>query len=192
MLFIVVVPQEGGDGRAAAARSRAAGQHAGPRPRREGLLVAGHDRRPRSLHRDDERAAVLQVSRHHHLDAARHALGLAARRPHRARAQGLEHRGRAHRRRARPPSRRRPDGRRHGSRRDRARRTTTTTTPRPAARPTAARASSTQLLGMLLFIISEIMVFGAFFTAYFFIRFVARATTGSRSTATSCRSPSPA
>ena len=27
-----------------------------------------------------------------------------------------------------------------------------------------------QLLGMLLFIISEIMIFGAFFTAYFFIR----------------------
>ncbi len=30
-----------------------------------------------------------------------------------------------------------------------------------------------QLLGMMLFIISEIMVFGAFFTAYFFIRVVA-------------------
>ena len=30
-----------------------------------------------------------------------------------------------------------------------------------------------QLLGMLLFIISEIMIFGAFFTAYFFIRVVA-------------------
>jgi cytochrome c oxidase subunit III len=30
----------------------------------------------------------------------------------------------------------------------------------------------TQLLGMMLFIISEIMVFGAFFTAYFFIRVV--------------------
>src|SRR5205823_6659969 len=29
------------------------------------------------------------------------------------------------------------------------------------------------LLGMLLFIISEVMVFGAFFTAYFFIRVVA-------------------
>src|SRR5436305_8282532 len=29
-----------------------------------------------------------------------------------------------------------------------------------------------QLLGMYLFIISEIMVFGAFFTAYFFIRVV--------------------
>ena len=39
--------------------------------------------------------------------------------------------------------------------------------------PIAANRSSRvepQLLGMLLFIISEIMVFGAFFTAYFFIR----------------------
>src|SRR5687767_14523076 len=41
--------------------------------------------------------------------------------------------------------------------------------------PPEANASSRvepQLLGMLLFIISEIMVFGAFFTAYFFIRVV--------------------
>jgi len=55
--------------------------------------------------------------------------------------------------------------------------------PHPAAHgdhdhhgPPAANVSSRaepQLLGMLLFIISEIMVFGAFFTAYFFIRFVA-------------------
>jgi cytochrome c oxidase subunit III len=39
--------------------------------------------------------------------------------------------------------------------------------------PPAANRSSRvepQLLGMLLFIISEVMVFGAFFTAYFFIR----------------------
>jgi cytochrome c oxidase subunit 3 len=38
--------------------------------------------------------------------------------------------------------------------------------------PTAHRSSRVdpQLLGMLLFIISEVMVFGAFFTAYFFIR----------------------
>jgi cytochrome c oxidase subunit 3 len=39
--------------------------------------------------------------------------------------------------------------------------------------PPAAHLSSRvepQLLGMLLFIISEVMVFGAFFTAYFFIR----------------------
>jgi cytochrome c oxidase subunit III len=39
--------------------------------------------------------------------------------------------------------------------------------------PPAAHHSSRvepQLLGMLLFIISEVMVFGAFFTAYFFIR----------------------
>ena len=42
--------------------------------------------------------------------------------------------------------------------------------------PPAANQSSRvepQLLGMLLFIISEVMVFGAFFTAYFFIRVVA-------------------
>jgi cytochrome c oxidase subunit III len=41
--------------------------------------------------------------------------------------------------------------------------------------PAANRSSRVEpaLLGMLLFIISEIMVFGAFFTAYFFIRIVA-------------------
>jgi cytochrome c oxidase subunit 3 len=41
--------------------------------------------------------------------------------------------------------------------------------------PPANRSSRVEpgLLGMLLFIISEIMVFGAFFTAYFFIRVVA-------------------
>ena len=42
--------------------------------------------------------------------------------------------------------------------------------------PPAANRSSrveAQYLGMLLFIISEVMLFGAFFTAYFFIRVVA-------------------
>ena len=41
--------------------------------------------------------------------------------------------------------------------------------------PPAHRSSRVepQLLGMLLFIISEVMVFGAFFTAYFFIRVAA-------------------
>jgi cytochrome c oxidase subunit III len=40
--------------------------------------------------------------------------------------------------------------------------------------PEAHRSSRVepQLLGMLLFIISEVMIFGAFFTAYFFIRIV--------------------
>jgi cytochrome c oxidase subunit III len=41
--------------------------------------------------------------------------------------------------------------------------------------PPAANVSSrveAQFLGMLLFIISEIMLFGAFFTAYFFVRVV--------------------
>jgi cytochrome c oxidase subunit 3 len=43
--------------------------------------------------------------------------------------------------------------------------------------PEANRSSRVepQLLGMLLFIISEVMVFGAFFTAYFFIRVVGEA-----------------
>ena len=44
--------------------------------------------------------------------------------------------------------------------------------------PPAAHRSSRvepQFLGMLLFIISEVMLFGAFFTAYFFIRVVADA-----------------
>ena len=43
--------------------------------------------------------------------------------------------------------------------------------------PTANQSSrvEAQLLGMLLFIISEIMLFGAFFTAYFFIRVVGEA-----------------
>jgi cytochrome c oxidase subunit 3 len=39
--------------------------------------------------------------------------------------------------------------------------------PPPAHRSSRVDA---QLLGMLLFIISEVMIFGAFFTAYFFIR----------------------
>ena len=45
--------------------------------------------------------------------------------------------------------------------------------------PPANRSSRVEpaLLGMLLFIISEIMVFGAFFTAYFFIRVVAEGHT---------------
>jgi cytochrome c oxidase subunit III len=44
--------------------------------------------------------------------------------------------------------------------------------------PPAANQSSrleAQFLGMLLFIISEVMLFGAFFTAYFFIRVVGEA-----------------
>jgi cytochrome c oxidase subunit 3 len=46
--------------------------------------------------------------------------------------------------------------------------------PPPANRSSRVDA---ELLGMLLFIISEIMVFGAFFAAYFFIRLVAEGHT---------------
>jgi cytochrome c oxidase subunit 3 len=47
-----------------------------------------------------------------------------------------------------------------------------------AEHPPAANVSSrveAQFLGMLLFIISEVMLFGAFFTAYFFVRVVSGA-----------------
>ena len=50
-------------------------------------------------------------------------------------------------------------------------RRTTSTTARPPAN-VSSRVEA-QFLGMLLFIISEVMLFGAFFTAYFFIRVVA-------------------
>jgi cytochrome c oxidase subunit 3 len=43
--------------------------------------------------------------------------------------------------------------------------------PPPAHRSSRVEAP---LLGMLLFIISEVMIFGAFFTAYFFIRVVSK------------------
>ena len=43
--------------------------------------------------------------------------------------------------------------------------------PRAAAANQSSRVDA-QMLGMLLFIISEVMLFGAFFTAYFFIRVV--------------------
>ena len=52
---------------------------------------------------------------------------------------------------------------------------TATTAHAHAEHPPEANRSSRvepQLLGMLLFIISEVMIFGAFFTAYFFIRVV--------------------
>jgi cytochrome c oxidase subunit 3 len=44
----------------------------------------------------------------------------------------------------------------------------------PHGPPPANRSSRVepQLLGMLLFIVSEVMIFGAFFTAYFFVRVV--------------------
>ena len=48
-----------------------------------------------------------------------------------------------------------------------------------------------QTLGILLFIVSEVMLFGAFFAAYFFLRVVVNPPAWPP-TPTSCRSPSPA
>ena len=226
MHFVVIVPlQAHGDGRAAAV-ARARLGNTLDRMRREGLLVAGMIGDPDPFTATMNALQFYKVDADHHLDAARHPLGLDARRPHRARAQGLEHRRRAHRRRARA-------GRKGGlvvprqvlARLDRSLITDwrrprsvmgleahslTASLPagaseRPSARrpaggttdgssginagvalehhddhehhgpPEANRSSRVdkELLGMMLFIISEIMVFGAFFTAYFFIRFVA-------------------
>ena len=60
-----------------------------------------------------------------------------------------------------------PDGERLGRRRPRRARA-----PRPARGPQSSRIDR-QTLGILLFIISEVMLFGAFFASYFFLRVVA-------------------
>ena len=59
----------------------------------------------------------------------------------------------------------------------------------PVANQSSRVDSST--LGMLLFIASEIMLFGSFFTIYFFVRVVADPPCGRRRGST-CRSSSPA
>ena len=69
--FIVVVPQDGGDGPRRQGRARAPRARCSPRSSEDGIVAAGHDRRPRSVHRDDERRAVLPHLRDRHLDAAR-------------------------------------------------------------------------------------------------------------------------
>ncbi len=154
---------------------RTAGDDARP-PQRGGLLSSGHDRRSRPLYGGGQRARAVPGRRRRHLDAARPALGLDALEPDRARPQRHLRQGRAR-------GRRLPDGPDPRDGRLRARwrpRASPTRRPRRSRHgagehhgPPAANRSSRvepQLLGMLLFIISEIMVFGAFFTAYFFIR----------------------
>jgi cytochrome c oxidase subunit 3 len=169
-LFIAVVPQLDGSGDAPRGAC-APGEDARP-PRRGGAAELRHDRRSRPLHGDAQRARAVPGRHRRDLDAPRRALRLAALEPDRARAQLDLGDGRARRRRpAGVPQR---DVRRlameaasiahagaadhdhdehHG--------------PVPANRSSRVEP---QLLGMMLFIISEIMVFGAFFTAYFFIR----------------------
>ena len=152
---------------------------------RAGPAQLGHDRRPRPLHGRDERARAVPRRRRGHLDAARRALGLAALEPDRARPQRDLGAGRARRRRpaAPPRPRRRPPSGAPMEAASIAHASAATRHAR-APRPPPANSSSrveAPLLGMLLFIISEVMVFGAFFTAYFFIRIAAgRAVAGAR------------
>src|SRR4029077_1537232 len=88
---------------------------------------------------------------------------LDARAPARAHRRGVRAAGGARRRR---PRRREGEGlmeahaAAHGEHAD-----------HPPEAPRSSRVEP-QLLGMLLFIVSEVMIFGAFFTAYFFIRIV--------------------
>src|SRR5207248_9176406 len=106
-----------------------------------------------------------------HLDAPRRALGMAARAPDRARARRLAGARGAHRHRCRPRARggasvaMEAASIAHGA----AHADHHADHPPPANRSSRAEP---QMLGMLLFIISEVMIFGAFFTAYFFIRIV--------------------
>ncbi len=182
-VFIVVVPQEGGDGVAAAA-ARGRLSQLRERARVAGLIIAGMVGDP------DPYIATMNALQFFRIDdivistLPETRSGWAARRPHRARPALDQHPRRTSHRRAR--RRRRgglanrmeaaavPHGHEHHG-------------PPPANR--SSRVDPSQL-GMYLFIISEIMVFGAFFTAYFFIR-VVNGDQWFRSTDTSSPSPPP-
>ena len=171
--FIVVVPQDSGDGRAVRRRARAPAASCSSRCESEQHRRGGHDRRPRPLHGGDERAAVLPHLRGRDLHAAVQPLRVGREGP------GREARG--EQRQARPARRGRGRGARLMEAASISQPATAGTAATPASTtsthhgpPEANRSSRVepQLLGMLLFIISEVMVFGAFFTAYFFIRVV--------------------
>ena len=72
--------------RRAARGARTPGEHARPAARRRAVQL-GHDRRPGSVHGDDQRARAFPRRRCGHLDAAGRALGLDAFQPDRARAR---------------------------------------------------------------------------------------------------------
>ena len=159
-----IVPQEGGHGHhAEAARERL--EETLDHMREGGPGGDRRHRRPGPVHRDHERAAVLPRRRDRHLHASGDPLGLAALRPHRACPAGDGRPGRARR------------VRRQGARgvADLMEAASVAHLEHDHHGPPEAHRSSRvepQFLGMLLFIISEIMVFAAFFTAYFFIRVV--------------------
>ena len=183
--FIVVVPQSSAR-RAARCARRASG--CGGCSRRcddAGIVAAGMIGDP------DPYTAVMNAVQYFHISEIvistlpEGTLAVGRRQARRARARArrnvpVEHIESA--RGARRPEWPRTPHRRHAAT------TSTSTTGRP--RPTAPRASTPPLLGMLLFIISEIMIFGAFFTAYFFIRVVnGDAVAGRGHRAAEARSP---
>jgi hypothetical protein len=104
-LFIAVVPQADGSGRAPGERKRgttrraalAAGEHAGS-PQRRRAAQLRHDRRSRPLHGGDLRARAVPGRQRGDLDAPRRALRVAALGPDRARPRGDLRESRARRR----------------------------------------------------------------------------------------------
>ena len=161
--FLIVCPQSDPD----------AGEHPEAERRLRAALDAprrGHrgaraDRAPRPVHGRDAGDRGRAGRRGDRLDVPGRALRLAAARRRRAPAQGRRRPGRARRRRRRPAV-----GGRLVSAHAEAAPTTTAHHGPPPANKSARLDSAT--LGMFLFIASEAMLFGAFFTAYFFVRVV--------------------
>ncbi len=86
-LFIIVVPQEGGDGQATR-RARTRLKLVLDRLARARAACRGDDRRPRPVHRDHERPAVLPRRRRRDLDVCGDQVWLDARQPDRAHTAG--------------------------------------------------------------------------------------------------------
>src|ERR671922_2845021 len=136
----------------------------GPHPARARTGRARRDRAggaPRPLHRDPERAPVLRARRNRDLDLSGDPLRVDAERSHRP-GGGLDRQAR------------RPRRERGGELMEAAAHAVHEHAEHPPAANVPSRVEA-QFLGMLLFIISEVMLFGAFFTAYFFIRVVGNA-----------------
>ena len=166
-------PQEGGERRRdrRAARARL-GSAARPAARATGLLAPGMIGDPDPYTATMNALQFFTRRRRRHLDAARaSARAGCAPTSSSASARRRTSHGRARRRRAR---RRRDGGLSADQMEAAALAHSHARRPGHHGPPAANRSSRVepQILGMLLFIISEIMVFGAFFTAYFFIRVV--------------------
>ena len=165
--FLIVCPQSDPD-RAAHPEAERRLRAALTKLRSEGIEAHGQVAHPDPVHRGDERRARRARRLHPRLHLPRAArLLLAPPRPARAAAQRREGTRRARRRRA-------DRGRSHAMSAAGHADAPVAAHAAPHGPPIANRSSRVDatVLGMFLFIASEAMLFGAFFTAYFFIRVV--------------------